>query len=190
MLPRLNYWTRALPPKTVAPAAKSFDDLVLGTALRKLGLRSPLPDEAQTLLKLPVRLGGLGLRSMEAVSPVAWWSALAQICPRIRDLHNGDEKLLINSVQGRIQAQCWNYFKAHHAKCDGKLIPQAPNQFWNLYRKGGHAGLQRDVLKLLEEARASALVRETKSQQMKARLVGCRAPQAGAWLTTPLTATS
>ena len=28
---------------------------------------------------------------------------------------------------------------------------------------------------------------DTKSPQTKARLVGCRAPQSGAWLTTPLT---
>ena len=187
MLPRMNFWTRVLPPDVVAPAAKAFDDLVLETALRKLGLGTSLSNVAQKTIRLPVRLGGLGLRSMEAVSPVAWWSALAQVCPRVRELHEGDEKSLVLSKQGKTQAKCWNYFKLHHAPCDGKLIPKTPNEFWHQYRKGGYAGLQRSILKLTEEAWAAALVTDSKSPQIKARLVGCRAPSAGAWLTTPLT---
>ena len=47
MLPRMNFWTRVLPPDVVAPAAKAFDDLVLETALRKLGLGTSLSNVAQ-----------------------------------------------------------------------------------------------------------------------------------------------
>ena len=40
---------------------------------------------------------------------------------------------------------------------------------------------------MIEEAKVNALIRDEKSPEVKARLVGCRAPSAGAWLTTPLT---
>jgi len=189
MLPRMNFWTRVLPPVVVAKAARAFDDRLLETACFKLGLRTPLPDMAQKLLRLPVRLGGLGLRSMEEVSPVAWWSALAEACPNLVKLY--DDKTLVESPQGRTQAKCWEYFKLHQAKCDGKLIPKTIHEFWVVFRKPsrGCAGLQREVLKVLEEAQASALVaRERKnSPQTVARLISCKAPSAGAWLTTPLT---
>ena len=57
-LPRVDYLTRVLPPSIISPALVQFDSMVLDAVVRKLRLPSSLSDEAQSTLRLPIRLGG------------------------------------------------------------------------------------------------------------------------------------
>ena len=74
----MNYWTRVIPPAVLYPTSTAFDKMVLNTATSILKLPKPLSSAAQLHLKLPIRHGGFGLRSMDLTSPAAWQSALAQ----------------------------------------------------------------------------------------------------------------
>jgi len=58
--PRLSYLARVVPPGTLAPHAKEFDNTVIRTASEKLGLPLSLDNVALLPLSLPIRLGGLG----------------------------------------------------------------------------------------------------------------------------------
>src|SRR5690242_794749 len=77
-LPRLNFLLRTLPPSLTTNACQLFDQLVLGTATHILGL-SPdlLTQEALALLRLPLKCGGFGFRSMVSVAPAAYLGSLA-----------------------------------------------------------------------------------------------------------------
>lgn len=81
-LPRMNYFSRIFTPDTFSAAAKAFDQSVVATFCMMLQLTS-LSNEARTQLSLPIGDGGFGLRSMQIVSPAAWWSALAHAMPHI-----------------------------------------------------------------------------------------------------------
>ena len=65
-LPKLNFTCRTLPSTLTALACAAFDRLVMGAAMATLRLEEDsLPEEALTLLTLPLRHGGLG--------SAAWW---------------------------------------------------------------------------------------------------------------------
>jgi hypothetical protein len=84
MVPRMNYFSRTTPPPILVSAARDFDRLVVDTFCRRMALPA-ITDEARLQLQLPVREGGFGLSSVQAVSPSAWYSAFAnsfsRICP-------------------------------------------------------------------------------------------------------------
>ena len=77
MLPKMIYWSRVFAPEVFSSTSRSFDQSVLDAFSTKL-LLPPLDDAAREQISLPVYLGGFGLRSLVKVSPIAWWSALAQ----------------------------------------------------------------------------------------------------------------
>jgi hypothetical protein len=87
-LPRLDYLTRVLPPSVLNAAMVSFDAMVLQSVIRKLQLPSPLSDEAQSLLRLPIRMGGCGIRSLLSVAPAAYFGAMAIAAPFILNTIN------------------------------------------------------------------------------------------------------
>ena len=76
MVPRMNYFSRTTPPSILVSAARDFDRLVVDTFCRRMALPA-ITDEARLQLQLPVRDGGFGLSSVQVMSPVAWYSALA-----------------------------------------------------------------------------------------------------------------
>jgi len=78
MLPRLSYLARVVPPGTLAPHAKEFDNTVIRTASEKLGLPPSLDNVARLPLSLPIRLGGFGFRSVRLASPAAYWASFAR----------------------------------------------------------------------------------------------------------------
>ena len=84
-LPRVDYLTRVLPPSLIEPALMLFDTMTCQSIIRKLHLPSPLSDEAQSLLRLPLRLGGCGIRSLHGISSAAYYGAVAIAAPFILD---------------------------------------------------------------------------------------------------------
>ena len=72
MAPRMNHLARTVHPRLLQPHAERFDDEVMDS-LTTLGALPPsLPDLFRRLFQLPIRLGGLGLRSAQLVSLYAY----------------------------------------------------------------------------------------------------------------------
>src|SRR5690606_23795207 len=75
-IPRLHYVSCVIPPNILRPSLQLFDSSVLTTIINKLHLPSPLPDVAQSILRLPIRLGGCGFRSLTSTAPAAYLSSI------------------------------------------------------------------------------------------------------------------
>ena len=90
---QLNYFIRAMPLEATHTARRVHDHLierafhrVVGTGLGTAGERA----RALTQARLPVKLGGLGLTSQEAIAPAAvvgtWalcWGQMQRLCPQL-----------------------------------------------------------------------------------------------------------
>ena len=85
--PRANHTMRTMPPSHSAVYCRAHDVGIWHTARELLGdIPSDREAEAQQLSTLPMRMGGLGLRSAERLAPAAFWAswadALAMISAR------------------------------------------------------------------------------------------------------------
>ena len=89
--PRANYLLRALPPAVTAEYAAAHDDALWECLCTLLDLdpTDPLPDlsYAQQVAQLPLRLGGLGLRSATRLAPAAHWASWADVLPMVGQRH-------------------------------------------------------------------------------------------------------
>jgi len=88
-LPSLSFLTRTTPPELLLPSAQRFDELVRSTFFHIMGL---LPDriaksrivsaeQLQTMISLPLKRGGMGLRPAERISASAYFASAASILP-------------------------------------------------------------------------------------------------------------
>ena len=94
-LPKLNFTCRTLPSTLTSPACAAFDRLVMDAAMATLRLNEDsLPEEALTLLTLPLRHGGFGLRSMVTTAPAAFLGSLAAAARHLPDLELAATPLL------------------------------------------------------------------------------------------------
>ena len=85
--PRANHLLRTLPPSQSAQYARAHDDGMWATAQRLLGEMPGSTAElgmAKDLASLPMRLGGLGLRSAGRTAPAAYWASWADALPMIQ----------------------------------------------------------------------------------------------------------
>jgi len=88
-LPSLAFLTRTTPPELLQPSARRFDELVQSTFFRIMGL-SPVriakagivsAEQLQTMISLPLRRGGMGLRPAERICASAYFASAASILP-------------------------------------------------------------------------------------------------------------
>jgi len=105
-IPRLGYLARTAHPDRLHTAAKRFDQLTLDTLLNVIDLdhrslsaqESNLKDDTNsesyvsreeilTRLRLPISLGGLGVRSVELIRHAAYFSSLMQTLPEFLTLY-------------------------------------------------------------------------------------------------------
>jgi hypothetical protein len=89
-VPRANHFLRLLPPSLAQSYARAHDmeiRLCLA-ALLQLQEAPLLPGGATArVASMPIRLGGLGLRSAERTSPGAYWAAWADVLPMVQQRH-------------------------------------------------------------------------------------------------------
>jgi hypothetical protein len=84
--PRANHLLRTVPPTQVMSYAQRHDNGLWHVAEKLLGALPGSPEEVATareLATLPLRLGGLGLRSATRTAPAAWADALAMLQARV-----------------------------------------------------------------------------------------------------------
>jgi len=87
----LSYLARVVPPGTLAPHAKEFDNMVIRTTSEK----PPSLDNAALLpLSLLIRLGGFGFRSVRLASPAAYWASFARSVPYILEFVPDSDRLI------------------------------------------------------------------------------------------------
>ena len=73
---------RSTPPASTEAAASAFDRAVL-EAYTKLAHLDPLTAEQATQCRLPLRLGGRGLKSQQQLAPAAMAASWAQCLPEV-----------------------------------------------------------------------------------------------------------
>ena len=86
---RANYYLRVLNPNAANEYAQWHDDAIWGCFKKLLDISLDHADDnrARTIAQLPLRYGGLGLRSAQRVSPAAYWASWADSLPMIRERH-------------------------------------------------------------------------------------------------------
>ena len=86
--PRPNYLLRMLPPGATEAFAREHDAAVCACLAALLSQDSlptqALPQPTQRLVHLPLRFGGLGVRSAVDAAPAAYWASWADCLPTIR----------------------------------------------------------------------------------------------------------
>ena len=86
-LPRSNFLLRILPPGATGEYAAAQDAGVLTCLARLLGMEGELPPMAVRRAQLPLKFGGLGLRSAVQSRHAAHWASWADSLPVIRQRH-------------------------------------------------------------------------------------------------------
>ena len=101
-----NFLLRTLPPSIVTPACIRFDKDMWSAALRKLDVD---PDSvshvAQVQLALPLRYGGLALRSTADTAPCAYLAALAALHSTVFPISTSTDYIINNGL-----VDCYRYF--------------------------------------------------------------------------------
>jgi len=88
-IPRMNYLARTVYPSKLSAASTLFDKLAMGAAANVANIKFSENDEACKTFSLPISSGGFGIRSMTLVAPLAFWSSMAQLSPRLATLLSG-----------------------------------------------------------------------------------------------------
>ena len=79
--PRANHTMRTMPPSLSAACCLAHDEGIWSTATRLLGgIPDENDEEVHELATLPMRMGGLGLRSVERCAPAAFWASWHPRC--------------------------------------------------------------------------------------------------------------
>jgi hypothetical protein len=84
---RANYYLRALPPGLSREFAERHDASLFQTVLRLLDQPAGSEEDmqwARAVAQLPLRAGGLGLRSAVRVAPAAYWASWADCLAMVR----------------------------------------------------------------------------------------------------------
>ena len=102
--PRANHLLRTLPPSQSRAYAEAHDDGMWAAGQALLGELPGSAEEvkmARDLATLPMRMGGLGLRSASRTAPAAYWASLADALPMIAQRLPAVAEMAINSLEQR-----------------------------------------------------------------------------------------
>ena len=103
---RPMYWARTLPPGTAHAAFKQFDEKIDDTLAQMCGgSLANLNDTGKHIRHLPLSMGGLGLRRLEAVREKCWAASFAVAVPHLQQ-H-------VRSLRGQIVEDKVNTLRQH-----------------------------------------------------------------------------
>jgi hypothetical protein len=120
---QLTYFLRTMPPSVTIDAARRHDEIIeevwhgiVLTAAATVRERELAFRQA----RLPVKLGGMGITSMEQVRPAAWIGSWALTWPTLRRLHAPFRSMLITSPSAgrdfKELQQCHGDLLARHTR--------------------------------------------------------------------------
>lgn len=144
-VPRMNYLCRTVRPEWLEEAAKAFDTEVINTAQSRLSLQSPELLEAKSSLTTPIRLGGFGLTSTAAVSPIAYLSAYIQAADVLGSLYPPADPPLPSSFPPNhpLSLSVQSALDYSISECIEEKVPSPLQPF--LHKMFNPAALARDV---------------------------------------------
>jgi hypothetical protein len=130
-LPRLQYLARTVPPPTFAPHAERFDSLVRTTFLNITGIRhEEMTPRSNTLLTARLCQGGLALRSLSLISPIAYFASIVAS-------RNG---IMRNNPHFRINLSSPN------ASPSARIVHESRQYVMNAFRERGNMSPDVDAL--------------------------------------------
>ncbi len=187
-VPRMNYLTRCVDPDLTRKATKAFDDRVLTTALTKLCIPTQPSNDtaarynrANTLLTLPVRYGGFGLRSTYRTRHAAFWGGLAHAASTLARYAPLPPRSLstIEKTLKTLQQQ------TEMAGAPFESLPtQAANALHRLAnpQRDDPTNIQRDLTQRIEDKLYRQFSDAATTPAEKARLLSISGPWASAWV--------
>ena len=216
-VPRVNHLLRTIPPGQASAIAAQHDQLIAHAFSELLGLSPGSDTDAahgvsrdvwERQARLPLTLGGCGLRSSARTSPAAFWASLADCLPVLsrrypqfaaqlvasldqQTAQPGDPRTLIggaNEAARFLRDQGFEAMPSWDLLCGGVLPPDedgdeaGPDED----RRGWQGRASRVLEKAEHESLLVALAGTTRQGPLpgRARLRSCSGPHAGAWLAT------
>ena len=97
--PRANYYLRALPPEVTAEFADGHDQALWTCFCSLLDIDpAEASPQAPQIAQLPLRLGGLGLRSAVRLAPAAYWASWADALAMIARRHPVEVRHIVDHL--------------------------------------------------------------------------------------------
>jgi len=172
---KVTHLLRSNPPASTATAAKAFDAALL-RAYTELAQLDPLAPDQEAQCRLPLRLGGRGLRSQQDLAPAAWVASWTQSLAEVRK-RSGLECLDdLESCTLPLAEACREALASLPA-------PDAPGDelpTWQELARTPTFKLQKVFTKRLDAKNHKALL-DTLDDEGRARLRSCGGPHASAW---------
>jgi hypothetical protein len=196
-LPRLNYLSRVLPPAITRDTLVKFDHEVISTVYRKLNMRPTSLTAAQLKhLRLPIRMGGLGIRALAEISSMAYFACTAAAAPFIKQTLKpllaargiAEPAIAATLTASPQQQHVDNAFKHmvehNNAKAlqSGGTFPKDALDFWRMFSGDTLPHLQRLYTANHESAVMRKLAQDDKT--LAIRVMSCTSRHASRWLTT------
>ena len=126
---RANYYLRALPPSQSRAFAESHDQAMLNTLFALLDHPDGEREDvhwARMVAQLPLRLGGLGLRSAVRVAPAAYWASWADCLEMIQRRH----PVLAAMFTNALSAEAPSPAPCLHELQPGRVTIVLPGRTW------------------------------------------------------------
>ena len=133
--PRANHAMRTLPPSVSRAYCEAHDKGIWSTAKLLIGVSgSTDTEEVHQLASLPMRMGGLGLRSATRCAAAAFWASWADALPMIRDRTPQIANLVLTSLSSGVPPSSGCLAEVHAAatELDHQGFWQRPswNEIW------------------------------------------------------------
>src|SRR6202034_3174469 len=162
------------------PFARQFDKMVLECALSVMGLKpTELTAALRTQMYLPIRAGGLGLRSYEETAPMAYFASVSMAIPHMTRIPD--------SVQERGMADALRRFRAQGFEVS-ELVPLSMSDWFRTYEYGAPKDLQKSLVATYEARHIDHLMDRYRADPLLVddylRLTGAAKKGASLWLTT------
>ena len=168
----LGFLIRTVPPSQISHGAAEFDKLVSETKRVILNLEDA--DADNPLFDLPLSMGGFGLRKAAEISPLAYFSSIAQCSSFLQDCQVSDIQEL---------KECYDFVVTLNP--NESILPLDFQGFQTFYSSFNfqHCKLQQYLSKLLCTQKRDDIL-TTCNKPVKARLSSLKSKGSSAWLKT------
>jgi hypothetical protein len=192
VVPKVSYLCRTVRPDLLLPAARRADDL-LGTAFSSIysinrGIFTASASAADRLaaarVRLPISLGGCGIRSAIATSEAAYVACMRAVAPSIVAASSNAARLALLGLGATNDPPALRVVAALATRI-GALLPEADRQLVTLecFTDEAKGGIQRKLTRAVETAAHQAALEAARvgdDQVMRAFLSSCD----GRWIRT------
>ena len=140
--PHCHHWLRTVPPQQSDPYSASHDSgmwQAVATLLGRMPGNTTQQEMARDIATLPMRLGGLGLRSATRVAPAAFWASWADALPMLSQRLPALTDEIMQSLDSVHDGGCLEQLQAAGLSLDRGGFLQRPE--WAQLRAGARPPL-------------------------------------------------